>query len=142
MAEERKMKKTMMGLVVVAAFALAACDEPAGDQRTEEQSPSTAIEEQVVEETTTSEEAAAESEASDPAAAMNEMEEGCRAAAEALAVWTEKPWEEAKEAVSAGEGVATVRVIRPGEPVTMDYRANRLNVELDDGDKIVRIFCG
>lgn len=136
------MKKAMIGFFAVAAFALAACDDPAEKNAAEEAAPEAVVEEQVTEDNALGEEAAAESDAADVSAAMNEMEEGCKAAAEALAVWTEKPWDEAKEAVSAGEGVATVRVIRPGEPVTMDYRANRLNVELDDGDKIVRIFCG
>lgn len=136
------MKKAMIGLFAVVAFALAACDDPAEQKAAEETTPETVVEEQIADDNALGEEAAAESDADDVNAAMNEMEEGCRAAAEALAVWTGKPWDEAKEAVSAGEGVATVRVIRPGEPVTMDYRANRLNVELDDGDGIVRIFCG
>lgn len=136
------MKKAMIGLFAVVAFALAACDDPAEQKAAEETPPETVVEEQIADDNALGEEAAAESDAADVNAAMNEMEEGCRAAAEALAVWTGKPWDEAKEAVSAGEGVATVRVIRPGEPVTMDYRANRLNVELDDGDGIVRIFCG
>lgn len=136
------MRKAMIGLFAVAAFALAACDDPTEKNAAGEAAPEAVVEEQVAGDNALGEEAAAESDAADVGAAMNEMEEGCKAAAEALAVWTEKPWDEAKEAVTAGEGVATVRVIRPGEPVTMDYRANRLNVELDDGDKIVRIFCG
>lgn len=39
-------------------------------------------------------------------------------------------------------GAATVRVIRPGQAVTMDYRADRLNVELDDAGKVVAVRCG
>lgn len=35
-----------------------------------------------------------------------------------------------------------VRVIKPGQPVTMDYRQDRLNVEVDDHGAIVRINCG
>jgi hypothetical protein len=35
-----------------------------------------------------------------------------------------------------------VRVIRPNQPVTMDYRADRLNLELDARDRIIRVFCG
>jgi len=38
--------------------------------------------------------------------------------------------------------LARVRVIRPGQAVTMDYSAARLNVELDAADKIIRIWCG
>lgn len=34
------------------------------------------------------------------------------------------------------------RVLRPGQPMTMDYRPDRINVELDDSDRVVRVFCG
>ncbi|MCU0910160.1 MAG: I78 family peptidase inhibitor [Rhodobacteraceae bacterium] len=36
----------------------------------------------------------------------------------------------------------TVRVIRPGMAVTMDYRPDRLNLELDQTGRIIRVFCG
>ena len=39
-------------------------------------------------------------------------------------------------------GAATIRWLRPGMAVTMDYRTDRLNIELDAGDKIVSIRCG
>jgi hypothetical protein len=35
-----------------------------------------------------------------------------------------------------------VRVIRPGQAVTMDYSAQRLNVELDKADRVARLSCG
>ncbi|KPP93170.1 MAG: Peptidase inhibitor I78 family [Rhodobacteraceae bacterium HLUCCA08] len=35
-----------------------------------------------------------------------------------------------------------VRVIRPGQPVTMDYRVDRLNIELDAADRVMRVTCG
>lgn len=34
------------------------------------------------------------------------------------------------------------RVIFPGQPVTMDYRADRLNVEIGRDDKVARVYCG
>lgn len=34
------------------------------------------------------------------------------------------------------------RVIFPGQPVTMDFRQERLNVEIGPDDKVVRVFCG
>jgi hypothetical protein len=37
---------------------------------------------------------------------------------------------------------AHVRVIRPGEATTMDFRENRANIELDDRNTVVRIYCG
>ncbi len=39
-------------------------------------------------------------------------------------------------------GAAAVRVIRPGEAVTLDHRPDRLNVRLDDDDIISEIDCG
>jgi hypothetical protein len=35
-----------------------------------------------------------------------------------------------------------VRMIRPGQPVTMDFREDRLNVEFDKNGRVARIFCG
>jgi len=34
------------------------------------------------------------------------------------------------------------RIIRPGQPVTMDYNPERLNVLLDGDDRIVGLSCG
>ncbi len=34
------------------------------------------------------------------------------------------------------------RIIRPGEAVTMDYREDRTNIELDGNDRVVRVYCG
>jgi hypothetical protein len=39
-------------------------------------------------------------------------------------------------------GARTVRVIKPGMAVTMDYRSDRLNVELDDVNTITALRCG
>lgn len=35
-----------------------------------------------------------------------------------------------------------VRIIRPGEGVTMDFSPARINFDLDATDRIARIFCG
>ncbi|MCP5037794.1 MAG: hypothetical protein GY945_09375 [Rhodobacteraceae bacterium] len=37
---------------------------------------------------------------------------------------------------------APVRVIRPGQAVTLDYRPDRTNIELDTLGFITRIWCG
>jgi hypothetical protein len=34
------------------------------------------------------------------------------------------------------------RVIEPGMAVTMDYNPARLNIELDDAGRIIRVTCG
>ena len=35
-----------------------------------------------------------------------------------------------------------VRVIRPGMAVTMDFRSERINFDIDNGNRIARIWCG
>jgi len=46
------------------------------------------------------------------------------------------------QAQAAAGATGAVRVIKPGQPVTMDYRVDRLNVEVDAHNAIVRITCG
>jgi hypothetical protein len=46
---------------------------------------------------------------------------------------------------AVAEGISApgpVRVLRPGEAVTLEFRGDRLNVALDARDRIVRIYCG
>ncbi|MEP0707596.1 MAG: I78 family peptidase inhibitor [Parvibaculum sp.] len=67
----------------------------------------------------------------------------CQAAADALdSSWTGKPYADAEAEISQNEDVETIRVIRPDEAVTQDFRTDRLNVELDADDNITRIYCG
>lgn len=35
-----------------------------------------------------------------------------------------------------------VRIIRPGDMVTMDYNPNRINVRLDAQDRVASVTCG
>ena len=35
-----------------------------------------------------------------------------------------------------------VRIIRPGDAVTMDYIESRLNISLNEDDEIVEVICG
>lgn len=37
---------------------------------------------------------------------------------------------------------AMVRVLRPGQMVTMEYRADRLNIRVDGQGKVLAITCG
>jgi hypothetical protein len=39
-------------------------------------------------------------------------------------------------------GARTLRWIRPGDMVTMDYREDRLNVELDAQNRVKALRCG
>lgn len=46
------------------------------------------------------------------------------------------------EAARSATGAKTVRVLKPGQPATMDYRQDRVNVLLDAAGNIERITCG
>ncbi|GGK16552.1 I78 family peptidase inhibitor [Luteimonas terricola] len=50
--------------------------------------------------------------------------------------------EDVSAKAKAAAGAQGVRVIRPGMAVTMDYRAGRLNLHLDDAGRITRVTCG
>lgn len=39
-------------------------------------------------------------------------------------------------------GAAAIRVLRPGDMATMDHRPDRMNIRLDDNDRIEQIGCG
>lgn len=47
----------------------------------------------------------------------------------------------AAEQARTASGARTMRLIRPGQAVTMDYRPDRLNVELDASDNIAKLSC-
>ena len=39
-------------------------------------------------------------------------------------------------------GAETARTLKPNQPVTMEFNANRLNLDLDDGGLVTAIRCG
>lgn len=43
--------------------------------------------------------------------------------------------------IRAAVGHERIRVIRPGDAVTMDYRPDRLNVEIDEDGRVRRVHC-
>ena len=54
-----------------------------------------------------------------------------------------KRWTEALRAPTQKRaGVRELRVIAPGDAVTMDYRPDRLNIETDAEGRVVRLKCG
>lgn len=73
----------------------------------------------------------------------DEAATGCQAAADALGgVWVGRPFAEAEGDINAGEGVATIRIIRPGTAVTKDFRPDRLNIDVNEEEIVTRIYCG
>ncbi|UHQ20522.1 Elastase inhibitor AFLEI Flags: Precursor [Lysobacter sp. KIS68-7] len=73
--------------------------------------------------------------------AMPEPAATCNADAAHDAVG-KKATDEVVEKARVAAGAATTRVVRPNQPVTMDYRGDRLNVQTDAKDKIVGTSCG
>ncbi len=45
-------------------------------------------------------------------------------------------------AIAAMTFAQPMRLIRPGMAVTMDFNAERLNITLDEADRIVSVTCG
>jgi hypothetical protein len=66
---------------------------------------------------------------------------GCNAAAAQFAVGMPGSVQLAGRAMQAA-GAQRFRWLRPGEVVTMEYDASRLNLELDASGKVIRVRCG
>src|SRR5262245_60392290 len=46
------------------------------------------------------------------------------------------------EKVKELSGSSVVRTLRPGQVVTMEYRFDRVSIQLDDKDYVTRVNCG
>jgi len=112
-------------VALAAMLALGACATPPGDAASQAQAA----------------QAGNEVIATDPAA-VEAATRQCDADAAQSHIGHEASEATVAQAKAAAGATGTVRVIRPGQAVTMDYRADRLNVEVDDGNTIVRITCG
>jgi len=65
----------------------------------------------------------------------------CNADAARFAIGRE-PTPDLVERARAESGSATVRVIRPGDVVTMDHREDRLNLDVNERNAITGARCG
>jgi hypothetical protein len=76
-----------------------------------------------------------------PALSRPPAMEGCDA--EDVQPWVGKPFPaDGAEQARQATGSTVVRVVRPGEAVTMDFRADRLTIALDAAGKVVSARCG
>lgn len=66
---------------------------------------------------------------------------GCDAAKVQHLIGTSADGDLAAKAVHLS-GASSMRWLRPGQIVTMEYRADRLNMQLDDQNKVVAARCG
>lgn len=46
------------------------------------------------------------------------------------------------EQVQQQANAKTLRVLAPGDAATMDYNAQRLNIDIDESEVIIRLTCG
>lgn len=76
-----------------------------------------------------------------PAKPPAESSDGCDASKAAFAQGEMYSDELAQRARQAS-GARTVRSLRPGQPVTMEYRYDRLNLELSQSGRIESVRCG
>ncbi|MDX5366776.1 MAG: hypothetical protein LPK88_10075 [Alphaproteobacteria bacterium] len=126
----KRMHRSIAGAAALAALlALAACDQSPEEEASAEAGGEVTAE--------------LPSGAADASDDPDDAAAACQAAADALGgVWAGRAFTEAESAIMAGEGIATIRVIRPGTMVTKDFRIDRLNVDVDESGKITRIYCG
>lgn len=69
------------------------------------------------------------------------LEGSCRPEAiQGLVALNKSPKTEA-EAIRLS-GAATVRWIQPGDAVAMDYQTDRINLETDRRNRVIRAYCG
>ncbi|MFC3716253.1 I78 family peptidase inhibitor [Luteimonas soli] len=113
-------------VALVAALALGACATPPGDAAAQAQAA----------------QAGNDVIAPDPASAPADAATQCNADAAQSYIGQDASEATVAQAKAAAGATGALRVIKPGQPVTMDFRADRLNVEVDDGNAIVRISCG
>ena len=65
-----------------------------------------------------------------------EEDDGCGAQAQQVLVG------QGREALAGFEPGPKLRILEPGMAMTMDFRFDRLNIELDEAGKVTRVFCG
>lgn len=58
----------------------------------------------------------------------------------AFSDWVGQSAQDVKKLVEATD--RSFRMLPPGSAMTMDYRPDRINIELDDNNIVVRVFCG
>lgn len=81
--------------------------------------------------------------ATPPAAAPPPVQDEADCGAAALGSYIGTPGSDAAlAAIRSWRGDKPLRVLKPGSVMTMDYRFDRLNIELDDQGMIRSVRCG
>jgi hypothetical protein len=77
----------------------------------------------------------------DPVGTAPELAEACD---HTKVRWTigERASPELLEKAQQAAGARTARFLRPGQMITMEYVASRLNLELDEQGNVQRVRCG
>ncbi|WP_082992678.1 I78 family peptidase inhibitor [Erythrobacter sp. QSSC1-22B] len=62
---------------------------------------------------------------------------------EAMHEWIGRQFDAASETtLLSASGAASLRPVRPGQVISMDYQSDRLTIELDGADVILSLRCG
>lgn len=77
-----------------------------------------------------------------PTAAPDKSVPGVQCDATAVQDFVGRPADMVVEEAQRRSGARTVRRYRSGDPVTMDFRSDRLNIETDGNGRIVKLSCG
>lgn len=77
-----------------------------------------------------------------PAASLPDAALPAACDAERATAYIGRPGDAIAEEARAAAGARAVRVIRPNQAVTMDFRPDRLNIETDDSGVVLKVRCG
>jgi Peptidase inhibitor I78 family len=80
--------------------------------------------------------------AQSPQAPVADSEQGRCDSAAAAFVMGKKATPELVEQARAKAGARNVRLLKPNDMVTLEYRSDRLNLNADDNAVITRVNCG
>lgn len=130
------MSRIALPFALLLTLSLAACHTPS-DSPTSDSTPSDSAS------TATPAEAPAAGSASPPSptSPVADVAKRCDAGKAQSAVGQAASQDVVDKAVS-DSGSSTARVIKPGEAVTMDFREDRLNIEVDAGNMVTAVRCG
>ena len=125
------MSRIALPFALLLTLSLAACHTPSDS--TPADSASTATPAQAP--------AAASASPASPTSPVADVAKRCDADKAQSAVGQAASQDVIDKAVS-DSGSSTARVIKPGEAVTMDFREDRLNIEVDAGNMVTAVRCG
>lgn len=135
------MSRIALPFALLLTLSLAACHTPS-DSAPSDSTPSDNTPSDSASTTTPAQAPAAENASpTSPASPVADAAKRCDAGNAQSAVGQAASQDVVNKAVH-DSGSSTARVIKPGEAVTMDFREDRLNIEVDAGNMVTAVRCG